>query len=38
MKDQKSAWEADAKAFVEGLKAAKEAIATDAIAAQGEGR
>ena len=34
MKDQKSAWEADAKAFVDGLKAAKEAIATDAIAAK----
>ena len=30
MKDQKGAWEADAKAFVEGLKAGKEMIAANA--------
>jgi hypothetical protein len=29
MKDQKDAWEADTKAFVDGLKAAKDMIATD---------
>ena len=28
-KDQKDAWEADTKAFVDGLKAAKDMIATD---------
>ncbi|MGA2333606.1 MAG: hypothetical protein ABSG75_17840 [Syntrophales bacterium] len=29
MKDQKDAWEADTKAFVDGLRAAKDMIATD---------
>ncbi len=29
MKDKKDAWEADSKAFVDGLKAAKDMIATD---------
>ncbi|MCX5847362.1 MAG: hypothetical protein NTW12_13550 [Deltaproteobacteria bacterium] len=29
MKDKKDAWEADTKAFVDGLKAAKDMIATD---------
>ena len=29
MKDQKYAWEADTKAFMDGLKAAKDMIATD---------
>lgn len=29
MKDQKEAWEADAKAFADGLKAAKDAVAAD---------
>ena len=33
MKDQKGAWEADAKAFVEGLKAGKEMIADDPLGA-----
>lgn len=36
MKDQKAAWEADAKSFEEGLKAAKEAIASDPAAAKGK--
>jgi len=34
MKDQKAAWEADAKAFGENLKAAKEMIAADAAGAK----
>jgi len=34
MKDQKGAWEADAKAFVEGLKAGKEMIASDPLGAK----
>jgi hypothetical protein len=34
MKDKKDAWTADAKAFGENLKAAKEMIATDAVAAK----
>jgi len=34
MKDQKGAWEADAKAFVEGLKAGKEMIAADPFGAK----
>ena len=34
MKDQKAAWDADVKAFEEGLKAAKEGIAADAFAAK----
>lgn len=34
MKDQKGAWEADAKAFVEGLKAGKEMIAADPLGAK----
>jgi PBP1b-binding outer membrane lipoprotein LpoB len=29
MKDQKDAWEADTKAFVDGLKATKDMVATD---------
>ena len=34
MKDKKADWDADAKAFTDGLKAAKDAIAADAIAAK----
>ena len=34
MKDQKGVWEADAKAFVEGLKAGKEMIAADPLGAK----
>jgi hypothetical protein len=34
MKDKKDAWTADAKAFGENLKAAKEMIAADAVAAK----
>ena len=34
MKDQKVAWEADAKAFVEDLKASKEMIAADPLGAK----
>jgi hypothetical protein len=34
MKDKKDAWEADAKAFVENLKAGKEMIAADPIGAK----
>jgi len=34
MKDQKAAWDADVKAFEEGLKAAKDGIAADAFAAK----
>jgi hypothetical protein len=34
MKDKKDAWTADAKAFGENMKAAKEMIATDAVAAK----
>jgi hypothetical protein len=34
MKDQKEAWEADAKSFVEGLKASKEMIASDPLGAK----
>ncbi len=34
MKDQKAAWEADAKAFVDGLKASKELIASDPLSAK----
>ncbi|MBA4421833.1 MAG: hypothetical protein C0390_01885 [Syntrophus sp. (in: bacteria)] len=34
MKDQKEAWEADAKSFVDGLKASKEMIAADPLGAK----
>ena len=34
MKDQKSAWEADAKAFADNLKAAKDMIASDPLGAK----
>lgn len=34
MKDQKDAWEADAKSFVDGLKASKEMIAADPLGAK----
>lgn len=34
MKDQKAAWEADAKSFVDGLKASKEMIASDPLGAK----
>jgi hypothetical protein len=34
MKDQKAAWEADAKSFVDGLKASKEMIAADPLGAK----
>ncbi len=34
MKDKKAEWEADAKAFVDNLKAAKDAIAADPIGAK----
>lgn len=34
MKDQKEAWEADAKSFVDGLKASKEMIAVDPLGAK----
>ena len=34
MKDQKAAWDADAKAFAEGLKAAKDGIPTDPFGAK----
>ena len=34
MKDQKAAWEADAKTFVDSLKAAKEMIAADPLGAK----
>ena len=34
MKDQKEAWEADAKFFVDGLKASKEMIAADPLGAK----
>ncbi len=34
MKDQKGAWEADAKAFVEGLKASKAMVAADPLGAK----
>jgi hypothetical protein len=34
LKDQKGAWEAEAKAFADGLKAAKEMIAADPIGAK----
>ena len=34
MKDQKAAWETDAKTFVDGLKASKEMIAADPLGAR----
>ena len=34
MKDQKEAWEADAKSFADGLKASKEMIAADPLGAK----
>jgi len=34
IKDQKDAWEADAKSFVDGLKASKEMIASDPLGAK----
>jgi len=34
MKDKTAEWEADAKAFVDGLKAAKDSIAADPIGAK----
>jgi hypothetical protein len=34
MKDQKEAWEADAKSFVDGFKASKEMIASDPLGAK----
>ncbi len=34
LKDQKEAWEADAKSFVDGLKATKEMIAADPLGAK----
>lgn len=34
MKDQKAAWESDAKSFVDGLKASKEMIASDPLGAK----
>lgn len=34
LKDKKEAWDADAKAFADGLKAAKDMIATDPIGAK----
>jgi hypothetical protein len=34
LKDQKDAWEADAKSFVDGLKASKEMIASDPLGAK----
>jgi hypothetical protein len=34
MKDQKEAWEADAKSFVDGVKASKEMIAADPLGAK----
>ena len=34
MKDKKDAWEADTKAFVDGLKATKDMIATDPVGAK----
>ena len=37
MKDQKEAWEADAKSFVDGLKASKEMIAADPLGAKAKG-
>jgi hypothetical protein len=36
MKDQKDAWEADAKAFVDNLKASKDMVAADPIGAKGK--